>query len=198
MATQTKVATNLFATSVMVKQPAAKKADKKIVKVADLGDKITTWAGLKGEIESKTALLKMLEGDIKAAGRFSFMEQYKAQKSTPDNFHLQDEVGSGCLFICMDKYTVVDETKAEVLGNFEGLLNETVVYKFNPELVEKYGAVLSALIMGSKQIADEDKGLLITGEKTFSVAKGSIDRLMLFPEPEMIFDLINPICSLKK
>jgi hypothetical protein len=73
-----------------------------------------------------------------------------------------------------------------------------VVYKFNADLVEKYGAVLSELIINCPDIDDLDKGNLITGEKTFSVAKGSIDRLMQYDNPEQVFELINPIVALKK
>jgi hypothetical protein len=98
----------------------------------------------------------------------------------------------------MDKYTSVDDDKAALLGQFEGLLGENVVYKFNAELVEKYGAILSDLIVSSPDIAEEDKGNLISGEKTYSVAKGSIDRLLQFENPEQVFELINPICALKK
>jgi hypothetical protein len=126
------------------------------------------------------------------------MSEYKAQRSTPDNFKIQDETGNSCMFICMDKYTIVDETKAGVLANFEGLLAENVVYKFNADLVEKYGAVLSELILNCSDIDDLDKGNLISGEKTFSVAKGSIDRLMQYANPEQVYELINPIVALKK
>ena len=98
----------------------------------------------------------------------------------------------------MDKYTSVDDTKAEILGQFDGLLGEQVVYKFNPELVEKYGAVISDLIASSPNIEEQDKGQLISGERTYSVAKGSIDRLLQFANPEQVLELINPICSLKK
>ena len=140
----------------------------------------------------------MIEGDIKLVGKDLFMKEYRSQRSTPDNFKIQDETGNSCMFICMDKYTIVDESKANVLGNFEGLLAENVVYKFNAELVEKYGAILSELIINCPDIDDLDKGNLISGEKTFSVAKGSIDRLMQYDNPEQIFDLINPIVALKK
>ena len=72
------------------------------------------------------------------------------------------------------------------------------MYKFNAELVEKYGQVLSELILNCPAIDDMDKGNLISGEKTFSVAKGSIDRLMQYDNPEQVFELINPIIALKK
>jgi hypothetical protein len=64
--------------------------------------------------------------------------------------------------------------------------------------VEKYGQVLSELILNCSDIDDLDKGNLISGEKTFSVQKGSIDRLMQYDSPDAVFELINPIVALKK
>ena len=189
--------TNLFATATKVKE-TAKKTDKKVINAPELGNKIQRFAELKQLIDSATGELKMIEGDIKGIGKKLFMSEYKAQRSTPDNFKIQDETGNSCMFICMDKYTIVDETKAGILANFEGLLAENVVYKFNADLVEKYGAVLSELILNCSDIDDLDKGNLISGEKTFSVAKGSIDRLMQYANPEQVYELINPIVALKK
>jgi hypothetical protein len=194
MNTQT---TNLFATATKVKE-TAKKTDKKVINAPELGNKIQRFAELKQLIDSATGELKMIEGDIKGIGKKLFMSEYKAQRSTPDNFKIQDETGNSCMFICMDKYTIVDETKAGILANFDGLLAENVVYKFNADLVEKYGAVLSELILNCSDIDDLDKGNLISGEKTFSVAKGSIDRLMQYANPDQVYELINPIIALKK
>jgi hypothetical protein len=189
--------TNLFATATKVKE-TAKKTDKKVINAPELGNKIQRFAELKQLIDSATGELKMIEGDIKGIGKKLFMSEYKQQRSTPDNFKIQDESGNSCMLIVMDKYTIVDENKASILANFEGLLAENVVYKFNADLVEKYGAVLSELILNCPDIDDLDKGNLISGEKTFSVAKGSIDRLMQYDSPEAVFELINPIVALKK
>ena len=189
--------TNLFATATKVKE-TTKKTDKKVIQAPILGNKVQRYAELKQTIDSATGELKMIEGDIKTIGKDLFMKEYRQQKSTPDNFKIQDDTGNTCMFICMDKYTIVDEAKAGILSNFDGLLAENVVYKFNAELVEKYGAILSELILNCADIDDLDKGNLISGEKTFSVAKGSIDRLMQYDSPEQVFELINPIVSLKK
>ena len=189
--------TNLFATATKVKE-TTKKTDKKVISAPLLGNKVQRYAELKQLIDSSTGELKMIEGDIKAVGKDLFMKEYRTQRSTPDNFKIQDETGNSCMFICMDKYTIVDENKASILANFEGLLAENVVYKFNADLVEKYGAVLSELILNCPDIDDLDKGNLISGEKTFSVAKGSIDRLMQYANPEQVYELINPIVALKK
>jgi site-specific DNA-adenine methylase len=189
--------TNLFATATKVKE-TTKKTDKKVIISPILGNKVQKYAELKQMIDSATGELKMIEGDIKSVGKDLFMKEYRSQRSTPDNFKIQDDTGNACMFICMDKYTIVDEGKANILGQFDGLLVENVVYKFNADLVEKYGAVLSELILNCPDIDDLDKGNLITGEKTFSVAKGSIDRLMQYDNPEQVFELINPIVALKK
>lgn len=189
--------TNLFATATKVKEPA-KKTDKKVIKAPLLADKVKRYAELKHQIDSATGELKMIEGDIKNVGKDLFMKEYRQQKSTPDNFKIEDETGNTCMFIVMDKYTSVDEVKAGILGQFEGLLAENVVYKFNADLVEKYGAVLSELILNCPDIEEEDKANLISGEKTFAVTKGSIDRLMQYDSPEAVFELINPIVALKK
>jgi hypothetical protein len=189
--------TNLFATATKVKE-TTKKSDKKVIKAPLLADKVKRYAELKHAIDSATGELKMIEGDIKNIGKDLFMKEYRQQKSTPDNFKIEDETGNTCMFIVMDKYTSVDEVKAGILGQFEGLLAENVVYKFNADLVEKYGAVLSELILNCPDIEEEDKSNLISGEKTFAVTKGSIDRLMQYDSPEAVFELINPIVALKK
>lgn len=189
--------TNLFATATKVKE-TAKKTDKKVIKAPLLADKVKRYAELKHAIDSATGELKMIEGDIKNVGKDLFMKEYRQQKSTPDNFKIEDETGNTCMFIVMDKYTSVDEVKAGILGQFDGLLAENVVYKFNADLVEKYGAVLSELILNCPDIEEEDKSNLISGEKTFAVTKGSIDRLMQYDSPEAVFELINPILALKK
>lgn len=189
--------TNLFAKTT-TKASAPKKADKRILSAHDLGNKVSRYSELKQQIEALTGELKMIEGDIKGKGRELFVQEYKRERRTPENFKIQDQTGSSCLFIVMDKYTSVDDEKAAILKDFDGLLGENVVYKFNTELVEKYGSVLSELILNCPDIADEDKGNLISGERTYSVNKGSIDRLLQFANPEQVMELINPICALKK
>lgn len=187
--------TNLF--TAKVKETAkAKKADKKIIP-ANLGDKISKFNELKAKIDALTGELKMIEGDIKQEGKSIFLMEYKKEKRTPESFKIADESGSSALFIVSDKYTAVDENKAEILRQYD-LLNENVTYKFNTELVEKYGQVLSEMISGCGLISEEDKNNLISGERTYSVQKGAIDRLSQYENMEEVFELINPICSLKK
>lgn len=59
-----------------------------------MADKIKRYADLKQIIDSATGELKMIEGDIKGVGKDLFMKEYRQQKSTPDNFKIQDETGN--------------------------------------------------------------------------------------------------------
>jgi len=197
--TTTSPAVNLFNTNLKTKEPGTKKTDKKVINAPSLEDKVRRFADLKAQIDEATAQLKMIEGDIKAEGRLQFLSEYTRERKTPDNFKLMDNTGASCLFIVMDKYTAVDETKADILRQYDGLLTETRTFKFNADLVDKYGNILSELIMNCQGIADEDKGQLISGEIAYSVSKGSIDKLLIQSgTPSEIFELINPIVSLKK
>ena len=188
---------NLFAQNTKVKEAAAKKSDKKVINAPELADKVQRYNELKNLIDANTSELKMIEGDIKVKGKEMFVQEYKASKLRPESFKIKDSTGTTCLMIVMDKYTSVDENKAELL-RMNDLLAENVCFKFNPDLVEKYGQTLSELILNSPDIEEEDKGNLISGELSYSVQKGSIDRLLQYESPEAIFELINPIVSLKK
>jgi hypothetical protein len=188
---------NLFGTTVKV--PAAKKAtDKKTIVAQILEEKVKRFLELKNIIDNATGELKMLEGDIKDVGKQNFLKEYRSNKLKPDNFNIEDKAGSKVMFICMDKYTIVDETKAEILSQFDELLGEKRIFTLNAELVDKYGEVLSSIIGNCAEISDEDKPNLITGELQYFVKKGSIDRLLQYDDMEQVFELINPICSLKK
>lgn len=190
---------NLFAKGTKVKETGTSKTKaKKIVIVPELKDAVRSWNSIKQEIDRWKSQLAMVEGDIKLMGRVQFLSQYEQLKLRPESFRLQDETGSQCLFVVMDKYTVVDENKAEVLSQFDGVVEEVVEYKVDPEMVEKYGQLLSDFINDSPDIADEDREKIIAGEKVFRVKKGTIDRLLQYDNPEQIFELINPIVALKK
>lgn len=121
--------TNLF-----VAKPTATTATKKTKEVLTdptLLDKIKLFNQLKNEIESATAHLKMVEGDIKESGKDIFLKKY--QKRRPENFKIADTTGAEVMIIVMDKYSKVDEDKAKgiykaptYLNNFEQLYQDVI------------------------------------------------------------------------
>jgi hypothetical protein len=99
----------------------------------------------------------MIEGDIKLTGKELFLDQYKKEKRTPDNFKIQDETGSSCLFIVMDKYTSVDDDKAELLRNYDGLLGKMWYTNSIPNSLKSMAQFLSDLITSSPTLKNKTK-----------------------------------------
>jgi hypothetical protein len=80
-----------------------------------------------------------------------------------------------------------------------GVLESTTTYTINADVLNKPGVAeaISKMIMQSKVLTEEDKLSLIKAETKTVVKKGTIDRLLQFDNPAMIFDLIEPVVSLK-
>ena len=95
----------------------------------------------------------------------------------------------------------VDEAKAQLIEKElgEDIVTQEVKYVFNPELLQKYSAALSQIILQSDEISEQDKPNLIQAEKKFGIAKGTIERLyVMFPDAiEKAINLIQPIFALK-
>jgi hypothetical protein len=76
-------------------------------------------------------------------------------------------------------------------------LETTTKYSLNPEILDRLGDTISKIIMDSKLISDEDKKNLLISETVTTVKKGTIDRLLQYEDPALIFELIEPVLSLK-
>jgi len=195
---------SLFTTA--KKAPAATAAAKKKrerVEVDGIEDDIKKYDELKAIINNAKAEQEIIGGKLKEIGREKFMDLYEERGSKPANFDLADGA-ENILLEVTDKYLKVDEEKAELLRNYDGLLAETTTYKFTPELLEKevangmtIGEIVSSLIQGTDLISEEDKVKLIVAETSMKVKKGTINNLLNYENPRLIFDLIQPILALK-
>lgn len=183
----------------LAKQAAPKTASKKAgpeVQVPGLADDIKRYDELKAIIKNAEAEKEILHGTLRQVGIDKFMELYERRGSRPENFDLADRDQS-ILFIMNDKYEKVLPEKAAILDNYPGLLETEVKYSFDPATLDRVGEVVSRLIMESNLLSDEDKRNLIVVETKQYIKKGSIDRLLQYDNPRMIFDLIKPITGLK-
>ena len=114
---------------------------------------------------------------------------------------LYDACGTYCIY---KGYIIINQERADFLKETYG--NEIVIttdtYEFDAKMVEKYGEVISDLIMNSEQIADEDKEKIIKAKVTNTVAKGTIDKLKIYADKtecsvaDMI-EVVKPVTSTK-
>jgi hypothetical protein len=187
---------SLFGMAKTAPAKAASKKEKESVQVNGIASDIARYDELKEIINNAKAEQELIGGSLKQMGKQKFLELYERRDLKPDNFNLSD-ADEKILFIVMDKYKKVEPEKASILESYDGLLETTTTYSFNPEVLERIGATVSKIIMESKLLSDEDKRNLLISETTTVIKKGSIDRLMQYDDPAVVFDLIEPILALK-
>jgi|GEM_PF-2466220 len=194
---------SLFAMAKPAPATAASKKKRERVQVDGIADEIARYDALKATINNAKAEQEVIGGMLKEIGREKFLDLYEQRGVRPANFDLADG-SENILLEILDKYLKVEPEKAELLRQFDGLLEEKTSYEFDSELLEKevsegmtIGDVVSMLIQDSKLIPDGDKANLIKAKMTMRVPKGTIDRLMDYDNPREVFSLISPILALK-
>jgi hypothetical protein len=191
-----KKVTNLFAAAKPAAATSASKKGKEDVFVNGIADEIARYDALKAIIKNAEAEQGVIGDRLKEVGVDKFLELYELRRRNPDTFNLADE-DKKIMFIVMDKYKKVEPEKAEMLANYEGLLETITTYKFNPELLDRTGEIVSRLIIESSELSDDEKANLIIAETKTQIQKGAIDRLLDYDNPSQIFTLIEPILALK-
>lgn len=181
----------------------AKKEEKTKVVVAgkEFDSNLVTFTKLDKEIKEKTAEMNIAKESVKNVGKSEWIKLYETLKRNPESFNLVSESGASVMMLASDKYLKADETRVSELTEKygEGIVKENTVFSFNPDLLQKYGDVISKLIESCTEISDEDKENLIVAETAYEVAKGSIDGAITTGKGkvEEYIDDIKPIFSLK-
>jgi len=176
--------------------PTSSKKTAPQVAIPGIQDTIRRYDELHAMIKNAEAEKELLHGELVELGADKFMEMYERQGSRPKNFDMTDG-GESILFMVSDAYEKMTPEKAAILEAYPGVLETEVKYSFNPEVLDRVGDVVSRLIMDSRLLSDDDKrNLLIVETKQF-VRKGTIDRLMEYDDPRMLFDVIKPKKGLK-
>lgn len=194
---------NLFAARADAQKKTTKKTgDREEVIVPGLAKTIARFEALDEIIKNAEAEKKILDGQIKEIGREKFLERYKSEGFRPKNFNLADG-DEKVLYVMSDNYKGsrygVTPEKASLLEPYGDILEEQTTFTINDKVLNKPGVAeaISRMIMSSKILTDEDKQNLIMASTIQIVKKGTIDRLLQYDEPEMVFDLIEPVVSLR-
>lgn len=148
-----------------------------ILRLVDVNEQLTTL----------DAEAKMLTAEIKGVAVKEFIRVYNDTKKFPGTFILRGtglkaKSAGSLMFVPQDRYIKIDEERATELKKDYGakIVTEETVYTMDSALVEKYGKVISDLILKSKDISSEDKLKLIKAETSYSVSKGTIQEAMSF------------------
>jgi hypothetical protein len=181
------------------------KAEKVRITIEDTTffDKVTKLEALQSTMKSSKAKADMISDELKDLGKEKWAELYTETGKNPGSVMLEqindsDDVAQ-VMFLPTDKYITINEERSEELRETYGeeIVNEDTTFSFDSKMIEKYGEVLSQLIMDSDEIADKDKEKIIKATTKFSVAKGTIDNFKTYGEIGEVMESVRPVIALK-
>lgn len=190
------------------KTTAPKTAAKKDEKVrVDLNDpdfftKVYKLEILQDRMKSDKAQADMLADEIKDLSKEEWVRIYEKTGKNPGSIFVESIVNeqvAQVMFVPSDKYITVNADKAEVLIEKYGqdIVEEKTTFSFDNDMIEKYGEVLSNLIMSSDSISDSDKEKIIKASTAYSISKGTIDKMKFYGPIGEIMEEVKPVVSLK-
>lgn len=204
---------NLFATAKSKAEPKKSSKDEKIrVNIdsydgdnndGETFDKLAELAELTEDIKMKEAKAAILSQEIKEIGKHEWVKLVNDKGVNPGSFMLEATKGEDVaqtMFIASDKYiSIKTEADADALKDTFGddIVEEKTEFKFNATMLEKYSAVISDLIANSDEIKEADKEKIIEAVTTWSIAKGTIDKMSKFGDVQTVAEAIRPVISLK-
>jgi len=190
------------------KPSKAKAAKPRItVNIPGFFEKLKRQAFLKKEIKSFEAESELLDEEIKEIGKSEWAKMYESDGVNPESVMIEAKHNNDTaqfMLLVADKYIIINQERADFLKETYGeeIVTTAETYEFDTKMVEKYGEVISDLIMNCDQISEEDKEKIIKAKVTNTVAKGTIDKLKIYADKaecsvaDMI-EVVKPVTSTK-
>jgi hypothetical protein len=183
---------------------AAKKDEKVRVNLndPDFFTKVYKLEILQDRMKSDKAQADILADEIKDLSKDEWVRLYEKTGKNPGSIFVEsivNEQTAQVMFVPSDKYISVTADKADVLSEKYGqdIIEEKTTFSFDNDMIEKYGEVLSNLIMSSNDISDSDKEKIIKASTSYSISKGTIDKMKFYGPIDEIMEEIKPVISLK-
>jgi hypothetical protein len=197
---------NLFAKAKSTAPKTTKGKDEKVrIKIEDASffDKVQKLEQLNDTLKSAKAKADMISDEIKDLAKSEWAKLYGEMGKNPGSVmleHVNDlDDTAQVMFIPTDKYITINEDRAEELREVYGneIIEEETTFSFDAKMIEKYGEVLSDLIMNSSDISEADKEKIIQATTKFSVAKGTLDKFADYGDVEEVMENVRPVVALK-
>lgn len=173
-----------------------------IVNDPDFFNKVQMLEILQENMKRDKAKADMLADEIKEVSKDEWVSLYEKTGVNPGSILIeaeQDGETASVMFVPSDKYISIGGDRAEELVEKygEGIVEEKTTFSFDNFMIEKYGDILSRMIEESTEIADSDKDKIIKAVTTFSVAKGTIDKMRQFGKVAEVMEEVKPVVALK-
>lgn len=200
------MAKNLFAKakdSGVKKDPNSKEKKVRIsVKSVDFFKKVEKLEELQDNMKRDKAIADMISDEIRDISRTEWINLYQKTGKNPGSVMIESKHGldvSQLMFVPTDAYIKINAERSEQLIEQYGpeIVEEKTVFSFDADMIEKYGEALSKLIEECSEIDEDDKGSIIKATTSYSVAKGTIDKLKEYGDVAYVMESVRPIVALK-
>lgn len=186
-------------------KPSAKaKTKKKVLSIGGTGfaDTLARWR----EGKAAATEVRKAEGILRPLALRFFIEQLKEQGKRPDSFQLQSDKGDIIGITPVDRWGRI-ESEAHAIeieeafgGKFPGgpIVQHTVSYGFNPEVLEKHLPAIEKAILGA-DMPQEAKEALIVAHTAYRLRPGLMDDLKHLPveDVEEVVETLSPQIQLR-
>lgn len=181
------------------------KDEKVRIKIEDSSffDKIQKLEVLNDQIKIAKAKSDMISDELRDVAKSEWAKLYDKTGKNPGSVMLEhvnaNDDTAQLMFIPQDKYITVNAERAEELRETYGddIVTEETTFGFDASMIEKYGEILSRLIEESDEISARDKEKIITAKTSFTVAKGTIDKLDKYGDVTSVMEAVKPVVMLK-
>ena len=197
---------NLFkkAASKSTSQPVKAKDEKIHLNVEDptFFDKVQKLEALNDQMKIAKAKADIISDEVRDIAKSAWIKQYDKMGKNPESVLVVQEKGEDTAriqFIPTDKYISINSSRAEELRETYGeeIVTEETSFGFDSSMIEKYGEILSRLIEECDEIPASDREKIITAKTTFTVAKGTIDKLDKYGDVSEVMENVKPVVMLK-
>ena len=200
------MASNLFTKAKSTgTQKTTKAKDEKVrvsLKDSDFFNKIETLERLQENMKRDKAIADMISDELKEVSKVEWIKVYEKTGKNPGSIMVESKKGldtAQTMFVPSDKYISINEDKANILTEKYGaeIVEEKTTFSFDNDMIEKYGEALSRMIEESQEIDEEDKGSIIKAVTSFSIAKGTIDKMKSYGVVFDVMEEVKPVIALK-
>jgi hypothetical protein len=196
---------NLFNKAKKAAPKTTKLKDEKVRLTVDYPtffEKVEKLEQLNDQLKAAKAKADIISDELRDVAKEAWMEQYSKTGKNPESVMVCQENGldvAQLMFIPTDRYITITPDRAEELQEVYGeeIIEEETTFSFDSVMIEKYGEILSNLIMNSDDIDEKDKEKIIKATTKYSVAKGTIDKLAQYGDVSEMMETIRPVVALK-
>lgn len=169
----------------------------------DFFTKVSTLATLSDNMKRDKAKSDIISDELRDVAKEEWVKLYDRIGKNPGSIMIEgvneaDDTAQ-FMYVPSDKYISINSERAEELIDTYGeeIVEEKTTFSFDSEMIDKYGEVLSRLILESAEIAERDKEKIIKAVTTYSIAKGTIDSFSKYGDVNELMETTRPVVSLK-